>query len=151
MRTIPLLLAGALFALAIAPHDRAAAQAATAKAFVGGLEAGKSADPELVVLNTTSSSMTLDLVLRGTDGPVLADLPGSLTVGPNQTIARDLRADLAHAGSGGRAYVGVFSAEVSGEDPFAASTVVVHVTQYFGSRKKPKAAFVVRPLFSSAP
>ena len=151
MRTIPLLLASAICALAVAPHGRAAAQAATSSAFIGGLETGKSADPELVVLNTTSSSMTLDLKLRGTDGTVLADLPGSLALGPNQTIARDLRADLAQAGSGGRAYVGVFSAEVSGGDPFAASTAIVHVTQYFGNRKKPKAAFVVRPLFSSAP
>jgi hypothetical protein len=129
-------------------HATAGAQATLSTAFVGGIETGRSAVPELVVFNTSASEMTLNLVLRSPAGVSLANLPAALTGGPRQSLYRDLRADLARAGTKGRAYVGAFTAEVSGEAPFAPSTTIVHVTQYFGSRKKPRAAFVVRPVFN---
>jgi hypothetical protein len=40
-------------------------------------------------------------------------------------------------------YQGLFSVEVSGASPFGANTVLIHVTQFYGSRKNPKAAFVL--------
>ncbi len=137
---------------AFAGGGRAAAQqASTTTAYLGGLETGKAAVPTLVAFNTTSSSMTLDLTLRGPDGTALVTLPGAVSLDPRATVQRDLRLDLAHAGANGKAYVGIFTAELSGTDPYTQDSVVVHATQYFGSRNKPRAAFVVRPLFILVP
>jgi hypothetical protein len=137
----------ALFAL----HAGARASDTTCSAFVGGLQTSKTLDPQLVVFNTTDSAMTLDLKVRAPDSTVLADLPGSLVLGARQTIVFDLRPALAHAGPTGKAYVGTCSIEVSGAAPFSQDTAVVHVTQYVGAPAKPKAAYVVRSIFSPPP
>jgi hypothetical protein len=140
-----------LLAAAALLHQGARANGATCSAFVGGLQTSKSLDPQLVVFNTTDSPMTLDVKLRAPDATVLADLPDALVLAARQTITFDLRAALAEAGANGKPYVGGFSAEVSGETPFSKDTAVVHVTQFVGSPAKPKAAYVVRSIFSPAP
>lgn len=148
-----LLVAAVLIAAAAAGAGfvaAARASGATCTAFVGGLQADKTSIPELVVFNTSGTPQPLDLVLRAPDGSALVTLPAALTVNGQQTATLDLRAQLAHAGAGGKAYSGVFTAEVTGAAPFSEATAVVHVTQYFGTRKKPKAGFVVRPVFSLA-
>lgn len=148
----PLLAATALAAAGFAVlHTGVLAQSVTARAFLGGLETGKTSIPELVVLNTTSSAMTLDLKLRGPDGAVLANRAAALAVGPLATGTLNLQTELATAGASGKPYVGTFSCELSGEAPFDQTTTVVHVTQYFGKRTKPKAAFVIRPIFAPVP
>lgn len=129
----------------------ARASGATCSAFVGGLQTSKSQAAHLVTFNTTDTPMTLDVKLRAPDGTVLEDLPDSLVLGARQTITTDLRAALAHAGADEKAYLGAFSVEVSGDAPFAKDTVIVHATQYIGSPTKPKAAYVVRSIFSPPP
>ena len=49
--------------------------------------------------------------------------------------------------SDGKAYLGLVTAELTGDAPFGSTTTLVHATQYFGPRKKPKAGFVVKALF----
>jgi hypothetical protein len=132
-------------------HSGALAQSVTTSAFLGGLETGKTSVPELVVLNTTNSALSLDLKLRAADGTVLVNRAAALLVGAQATGVLNLQTELATAGVNGKPYLGTFSAQVSGESPFDQSTAIVHVTQYFGKRTKPKAAFVIRPIFGPVP
>ncbi len=148
----PLLSAAVLAATGFAVlHTGVLAQSVTTSAFLGGLETGKTSVPELVVLNTTNSTLTLDLKLRAADGTVLVNRAAAMTVGPLATVFLNLQTELAAAGASGKPYVGTFSAQVSGEAPFDQSATIVHVTQYFGKRTKPKAAFVIRPIFAPLP
>lgn len=149
MTKILMCAAATLCAAALLTGDAARAQSATTTAFIGGLRSDKLGEPEIVVLNTNGAPLTLDLVLRGPDGVALATLPAAMTVPASGTGTFDVQAALKTAGANGKAYLGLVTAELTGEAPFAESTTVVHATQYFGPRKKPKAGFVVRALFSS--
>jgi hypothetical protein len=129
-------------------HASARANGTSCTAFIGGIQTDKASAPELVIFNTTAEQLTLDLVLRKPDGTALVTEPASIVLTAHQTGFFDLKAKLATANAG-KAYLGTFSAEVTGAAPFSENDAVVHVTQYFGTRKKPKSAFVIRPLFSS--
>jgi hypothetical protein len=149
--TVVLCLAAALSA-AFGVRVAARALASTTTAFVGGLASDKASVPEIFVFNTTGASLTLDVVLRGPDGTTLVTHAGALSVPPFATSVLNLTTELATAGPNSKPYRGLFSAAVSGDaSTFSDQTCVVHATQYFGTLKAPKAAFVVRPLFSSTP
>lgn len=153
MKYLTPLLAAAVLAVAgfAVLHTAALAQPVVTSAFLGGLETGKTSVPELVVLNTSNSAVTLDLKLRAADGSVLVNRAAAITVGAQATAFVNLQTELATAGVSGKPYVGTFSAQVSGEAPFDQTTTIVHATQYFGKRTKPKAAFVIRPIFGPVP
>jgi hypothetical protein len=137
-------------AAALAGFSAARAAGPTCTAFIGGVETAKTIVPELVVLNTAGADMTLDLVLRNAAGQAIVTLPAAVAVPARQTVFVDLQEKLKTAGLNGKPYVGLFAVELTGEAPFGADAAVVHVTQYFGSRRKPKAAFTLRPLFPPA-
>jgi hypothetical protein len=151
----------AVLAAALAVGGFAAVRASgqetpTAYAYLGGLETGKSAVPELVVFNTQAEDLSLTLVLRDEAGRALATSAAPLVVGGFKTAAQSLSALLLTAGTAGKPYAGRFSLEVSGGLPFSQDNAVVHVTQYFGrpakgavKPAKPTSAFVVRPLFAT--
>jgi hypothetical protein len=135
-------------AASLATRDAARAEGASCSAFVGGADSSKGAVPELVLSNLTDTVYTLDLTLRDRAGVVLASRDDEITLDPRATLQVDLleqiRRDLP---ARTKPYAGLFSVEVRGDAPFAPETVLVHVTQYFGSRKAPKAAYVLRPGF----
>lgn len=141
-------LLGLTVAIAAALHLRAHADGATCVALIGGVEASKKSSPELVLFNTASGSYTLDLTLRDADGNVIVSRDGEISVGAYQTVGIDLmeqiRRDLPKKT---KPYAGLFSAEITGDTPFGPDTVLVHVTQFYGSRKNPKAAFVLPAVF----
>lgn len=145
--TAAAVLAGAACATVL---DRPSAQAAAAgwAAYVGGVDTSAGTATELVVWNAAPQEVTLDLVLRDRAGAVLVDGPGEIVVGARQTVTVDLherlRRDLA---KGAKPYAGTLSVELHGAPPFTSDTAIVHVTQYFGTRKKPRTAFVLRALF----
>jgi hypothetical protein len=150
--TAVLCLAAAALAAAFGVRVAARAQASTTTAFLGGLTNDKAAVPEIFVFNTTGASLTLDVVLRGPDGTTLVTHAGALSVAPFATSVLNLATELAKAGPNAKPYRGVFSAAVSGDaSTFSDQTCIVHATQYFGTLKSPRAAFVVRPLFNSTP
>lgn len=129
-------------------RDTARAEGASCSAFVGGADASKGAVPELVLSNLTDSEMTLDLVLRDKVGVAIIDRQGEITLSPRATMSVDLLEQFRRGlPKRTKPYASLFSVEVRGVDPFASNTVLMHVTQYFGSRSKPKAAFVLRPEF----
>jgi hypothetical protein len=151
----PILVVGAL-ALAVAGvfavRSTAGAATSTNVAVIGGLQIDKSSVPEIVAFNTTNASITLDLVVRAVDGTSIATHAAALTLGPRATGVISLQAELAHAGAKSKPYAGIVTAEVSGDASlFSDTTTIVHATQYFGSRKSPKAGFVIRPLFVAGP
>ena len=117
-------------------------------AYVGGVDSGSGAVPELVVSNLSSTEMTLDLVLRDTAGAVVASHPAEIALAGGQTLALDLNAQLKReVPRGKKPYRGLMTVEVGGDEAFGPDSVLVHVTQYFGSRKRPRAAFVLRPTY----
>jgi hypothetical protein len=142
-----LLPAALVVAAAVCAGHAARAQSVPTKAFIGGLRSDKLGSPEIVVFNSSGSPLTLDLVLRGPDGVALATLPAAMTVPATGTAVFDVQAALKTVGPNGKAYLGLVTVELTGDAPFGSATTVVHATQYFGSRKKPKAGFVVRALF----
>jgi hypothetical protein len=144
-----LLLAVLLGASLVALGPPARAQAATVSAFLGGLRSDKLGEPEVVVMNTTGQSLSLTIILRDGAGVQLGD-PAALTVAAQATGTFDVQAAVKTLGLNGKPYLGLISAEVRGEAPFDQSTTVVHAVQYFGPRKKPKAGYVVRPLFTTS-
>jgi hypothetical protein len=149
MRTPILFLASAALVVAgLVWHATARANGTSCTAFIGGIQTDKATAPELVIFNTTAETMTLDLVLRAPNGTALVTTPAAFTLTGHQTGFFDLKALLATKGLNGKAYLGTFSAEVTGAPPFSENDAVIHVTQYFGSRKKPKSAFVIRPVFN---
>ncbi|MCE9637823.1 MAG: hypothetical protein K8T90_19155 [Planctomycetes bacterium] len=125
----------------------AAADPVTA-AIVGGVDSSAGAVPELVLSNLTSATQTLDILLLDANGDTLVSHAADVTLGPRATVAVDLleqlRRDLPKKA---KPYAGIFTVEVRGDAGFTESAVLVHVTQFFGTRKKPKAAFVLRPVF----
>jgi hypothetical protein len=132
----------------------ARANGTTCKAYLGGLETGKQAVPELVVFNTTAQQMTVNVTVRDATGLTLATAPAPIVIDGFHSAFLSLSTLLTTAGEDGKPYEGRITAEVTGDTPFADGTAVVHATQYFGKAAKggvrpakPKAAFIVRPLF----
>ena len=142
-------LAAAALGAALLVRGEADAQAViVSTAHFAGAQSDKRSVPELVLFNTTSTAMTLDLQLVAPDGSVLVDRAGEIALGSRQTAFVNLAAELAQdLPEGTKPYRGSFSVVVSGAEPFGESTVIAHVAQYFGSRKSPKAAYVLRPLY----
>lgn len=142
-------LAAALLATGLWASRGAVADPVTA-AVIGGVDSSPGAVPELVVSNLTSAAQTLDVVILDTDGATIVSHTADITLGPRATVAVDLleqlRRDLPKKT---KPYAGLFTVEVRGDVAFTESNVLVHVTQFFGTRKKPKAAFVLRPVFRS--
>ena len=149
-----------LFAAALALGAVAAAlgvaraNGVTCSAFVGGLETGKQAVPELVIFNTTAEQMSVNVTLRDSSGLQLATTAAPIVIDGFHSSFLSLSTLLQTAGEDGKPYQGRVNAEVTGAAPFADGAAVVHVTQYFGKPQKggfrpskPKGAFVVRPLF----
>lgn len=150
MRTalwIPVAAAAGL-AVAAALGTAGAQEEVRRAAHFAGVDGGKGAAPELVLFNTTGTPMTLDLKLVDPEGNVLVDRADEIELGFQQTafvdLAEQLRRDLPR---NVKPYRGSFAVVVSGGPPFDASTVVGHVAQYYGARARPKAAFVLQPLF----
>ena len=132
----------------------ARANGATCTAYLGGLETGKQAVPELVIFNTTALAMSVNVTLRDSTGLQLATTAAPIDIDAYHSSFLSLSTLLLTAGEDGKPYQGRITAEVTGAAPFADGAAVVHVTQYFGKADKtglrpakPKAAFVVRPLF----
>jgi hypothetical protein len=119
-------------------------------AWIGGGEAGKQRAAEIVVFNTSGFPIPLDLRIRDSEGVVIVERLGELSVGPQQTVFVDVQAELTRdLARKEKPYQGLFSVELTGPAPFGPDDVVVHLAQYFGKRKNPKAAFVVRALFKT--
>jgi len=136
----------------------ARANGATCTAYVGGLQSDKLSVPELVVFNPGGIPLSLTLTMRDATGAVLPTPAGTVDVAPFTTTFLSLSSKLTTAGISGKPYLGRFTLEVSGGPPFAPDAAVLHVTQYYGRPGKaaakppqPKSAFVIRPLFNSAP
>lgn len=157
MRTLvsrTLLVAAVALGAVVAGLTVARANGVTCTAFVGGLETGKEAVPELVVFNTTAQQMSVNVTLRDATGLQLATTAAPLTIDGFHSVFLSLSTMLTTAGPDGKPYQGRITAEITGAAPFADGAAVVHVTQYFGKAAKggvrpakPKGAFVVRPLF----
>lgn len=140
-----LVAAAALAGLWAAPW--ASAEPVTA-AVVGGVDSSAGAVPELVLSNLTGASQTLDIVLLDASGNEIVNHPADVTLGPRQTVAVDLIEQLSRGlPKKTKHYAGLFTVEVRGDAGFTTDSTLVHVTQFFGTRKKPKAAFVLRPVF----
>lgn len=123
-------------------------------AYLGGGVVDKKAPLEVTVFNTTAAELTLDLLIRRADDNVLdpetilVDREAGVTVGPRQTLVLDVGEELSRdLPKGTKAYKGRVAVELCGDAPFSSDAVVVHGTQYFGNRKRPKAAYVLTPLF----
>lgn len=139
--------AGAV-AASVASREAARADGVSCSAFVGGADSSKGAVPELVLSNLTDSAMSLDLTLRDAAGQVLVSRDDEVALEPRATVQVDLLEQIRRELPGRtKPYAGLFTVEVRGDAPFAEDAVLVHVTQYFGSRKAPKAAYVLRPAF----
>jgi len=151
IKSFALVVVGALVGAAMfGIHASARAQSAVTTAYFGGLQSQPSFVPQIFVFNTTAATQTLDLLLRGPDGTVLATHPSAMTVAPYATGVLNLTTELLHAGPKMKAYRGVFTAALSGDSStFSDTTCVVHAMQYFGSIKSPRGACVIRPLFSA--
>ena len=151
--------AAALIAVAAAAGlSVARANGATCTAYIGGLQSDRTSVPELVVFNPGGIPLSLTLTMRDATGAVLPTPAGTVDVPAFNTTFLSLSTQLKTAGIGGKPYVGRFTLEVSGGAPFAPEAAVLHVTQYYGKPSKgagkpvaPKSAFVIRPLFDSAP
>jgi hypothetical protein len=140
-------LAGALGAAML---ERPSARAATAgwAAYVGGVDTSAGTAPELVVWNAAPQEVTLDLVLVDKLGATILEAPGEIVLGPRQTVTVDLNARLRRdLPKGAKPYAGMLTVELHGPAPFASDTALVHVTQYYGTRKRPRVAYVLRALF----
>lgn len=146
-----LLFLGALVVLAapLAIGDRLArANGAACSARMAGLETSRKTPVELVAFNSTDSELTLDLRLLDPSGDVVLERPGGVVVGPFKTAVVSLEEELARdLAKKEKPYEGLVAIELVGVSPFAADTVIVHATQYFGKRKRPRGAVIVRPLF----
>ena len=64
---------------------------------------------------------------------------GSVFVSIEEQLGRDLRSR--------DVYKGMVALEITGDAPFGEEAFLVHATQYFGKRKRPKGAAIHRPLF----
>ncbi len=150
-KRLPLILGCLAAAAAVAVGVAGArAQEATTTAYIAGIETSRSAVPEIVLFNTTSTQIDIDLVLRGPTGAVVLDREEPLVLAPDAILLVSLQEEIAAVTPPRtKPYEGLLAAELTGDaTQFDDDRVIVHATQYYGSRKKPKAAFVVRPLFA---
>lgn len=139
---------GALLVSRNGGEARAADGAAPCTAFLAGLGTTKGSVPELVVFNVTDTELSLDLTLRDGEGAVLVSREAEVVVAPRQTVFVDLLEQLARdLPRGEKPHAGPLAVELRGEAGFDASTAIVHVVQYFGSKAKPRAAYVLRPVY----
>jgi hypothetical protein len=146
LKTGLIVMAGAM-ALAFG-HLAARADGGSCAAYLSGLETSKKTPVELVVLNTTGVEMTLDLRLFDKEGNVVLDRPGGVVAGPRAMVAVSLEAELARdLPKKVKPYSGLVAIELSGDPGFRSETAIVHATQYFGKRNKPRGAAVFRALF----
>jgi hypothetical protein len=146
LRTGLIVVAGAL-ALAFG-HLAARADGGSCTAYLSGLETSKKSPVELVVLNTTGVEMTLDLRLVDVEGNLVLDRPGGVVVGPRAMVAVSLEEELSRdLARKEKPFQGLVAIELSGDPGFRSDTAIVHATQYFGKRKKPRGAAVFRALF----
>lgn len=141
------LVAAAALTLPVRVADADGSAACTAH--LGGLETAKKMVPELVVFNVTASELTFDLVIRGADGAELVNRPGGVIVPARATVTVSLQEELSRdLPPKTKAYTGVLSLDLTADAPFGPDSAIIHVTQYIGKRKNPKAAFVLRPIYS---
>lgn len=153
-RPFVLTAAAAAVVVAAAFVFRGAAQAdgTSCTAYVAGVDTSRGAVPQVVVSNLTSGEMTLDLKVVDPDGTTLIDRAGELVVPGLGTREFDLVGELRQGLTRReKHFQGVVSVEVTGGTPFSSETAVVHVTQYYGTRKRPRAGYVIRPLFRTNP
>ena len=145
--------AATLLATSFVLVERAARASGTAcSAHMAGLETSRKTPVEVVAFNGSGVGVTLDLRLLDAAGDVVLDRPGAIVVAPFGTaivsLEQELSRDLAPKQ---RPFEGIVAVELVGAAPFADDTVIVHATQYFGKRKKPRGAVVFRPLFREVP
>jgi len=146
LRTGLVVIAGAL-ALALG-QLAARADGAACTAYLSGLQTSKKSPVELVVLNTTAAEMTLDLRLVDADGNEVLSRPGGVVAGPRAMVIVSLEEELSRdLPKRTKPFEGVVGIELSGDGAFRSDTAIVHATQYFGKRKKPRGAAVFRALF----
>lgn len=150
LRTALLVLtAAALLAAPFVVGDHLArAAGATCSATMAGLETGKKTPVEIVAFNPTGVEIRLDLRVLDASGELLRERPDEIVLTPFRTavvsVEEFLSRDLAKKE---KPYSGLVAVELTGDAPFAEDTVIVHATQYFGKRKKPRGAVIHRPLF----
>jgi hypothetical protein len=136
------------FAALVATAPARAGEESPCTAYVVGASSAKGAVPELVLFNTTSQTMTLDLDLLGPDGVAIISRAGEVVVNGRQTLSMDLLEQFKRDLTGkAKPYAGTFTVALHGPVGFTADRVIVHVTQYYGTRTKPKAAYVLDPVF----
>lgn len=146
-------LAGAVAASSVSERGTARAAGSTIAAIVGGVDASATGTPELVVWNLGPQPLTLDVLVRDATGNAIANAAGTIEIPTRGTVTDDVKARLrAGLAKGAKPYAGFVSVELrqAASDvasSFSSDTAIVHVTQYYGSRKAPKAAFVLRPLY----
>ncbi len=130
---------------------RADAAGADCTAHLGGIEAGRRSVPEVTVFNAqeVAAPVDIDVIVRDADGNELVNLPDALSLGSFQSgsvnlwteITRDLPRRT-------RPYQGLVSVELaSSSEDFNAEMVLIHVTQFFGNRRRPKGAILFRATF----
>lgn len=142
-----LLAAATLAALALG-HVAVRADGTSCTAYVSGLETSRRTPAEVVVFNATPAPVTLDLRLLDAAGATLLERPGGVEVGPYATTVVSLEAELSRdLPKKARPYEGLVAVDLTGAAPFAEDTVLVHATQYYGKRKKPRGAVVFRALY----
>ncbi len=144
---IPLLAVAAVLAFSFAPRHSAHADGASCTAVLAGMESGKKTPVEILVMNLSPGTATLDLLVRGPDGAVLLDQAGSVVVTARGTRSVSISDLLAEGVRPKDVYKGLVSVELTGDAPFGDEFFIVHATQYFGKRKNPKGAVVFRALF----
>ena len=128
--------------------DLARANGAACSAHMAGLETSKSTPVEIVVFNSTASEITLDLRLLDTEGDAVLERQGGIVIGSFKTAIVSLEAELARdLAKKQKPFQGIVAVELTGDAPFAEDAVLVHATQYFGKRKRPRGAVIHRALF----
>lgn len=144
-----LLVIGGATTFILATREPAVAGASgTCTAYIGGASSAKGAVPELVIFNTTFSTLTLDLKLLDPDGQVLIDRPAEIVVNGQQTLSVDLLEQFRRGlPKSAKPYAGTFTVQIDGPQGFSEDFIILHLTQYFGSKAKPKAAYILKPVF----
>ncbi len=126
------------------------AAGASTTATMAGLQTSRKTPVEVVVFNTTGSELTLDLRIIDTDGNTVLERPGGVVVGSLETAVVSLDAELSRdLRKKQKPFEGIVAVELAGDAPFAEFNAIVHATQYFGKRRRPRGAVVFRPVFKT--
>ena len=111
-------------------------------------ESKRGAPLELAIFNTTGSAMDLDLVLRAADGTEVINRLNEIPLGPRETkfvnLDEQLSRDLPRRA---KPYRGPMGVEVCGTGLFSPDNVVLHVSQFYGRRVRPRGAAIFRPVW----